>query len=65
MAESTQGAFDGVIRHGISDYSGISGNTNHFNNYTRITELYGNEYNLSPRCQFNPVTVSSTNITTD
>ena len=57
LAESTEGAFDAVFAVGSGSYQD-NGDTPFSYNYTQITELYGDKYNLSPRRQFNEVTAN-------
>ena len=50
MAESMEGSFDGFIYHSdMGGYHNVDTNTEHQYNFTRIEELYGDEYNLAPR----------------
>ena len=57
LAEKQNGAFDGLFyNEGVgsdySDFSNIYCDHNHNLNYTKILELYDDEFNLSPRMQF-------------
>ena len=52
LAESTEGAFDAYFADGSRSYSD-NGDSYFSYNYTQVTELYGDKYNLSPRRQFN------------
>ena len=68
MAESMEGSFDGFIYHSDNGgYHNIQTNTEHPYNFTRIEELYGDKYNLSPRHQYQSVyankTINETNST--
>lgn len=51
LGEGTEGEIDATVMPS-GDYIN-QGGQNVFLNYTRVKELYGDEYNLSPRKNFN------------
>jgi len=54
MAEASNGEIDGVVTPSKTTALGLDQDTTgiKFLNYSRVTELYGTEYNLAPRKTF-------------
>ena len=63
LGEAQSGGYDGVFMNqelysATTNFYSLSANNNHMLNYTHILELYDDEYNLSPRTQFQNVLAS-------